>query len=253
MIDVHEHPGGVRELRLARPPVNALSPALIALLDRQLDAALAQSRAVVLSGQPGLFTAGLDVRELATLDHAGVLAFLQQFLAVQRRLAHSPVPVIAALTGHSPAGGTVLALFCDYRVLARGAFRVGLNEVQVGLTPGDIIFKAFERLVGPRIAADWAMRGLLVDSEAALAAGLVDELAAPEQVITRAVALAQELLALPQGAFAATRRTARSELASLFDERRSAALVEQVSALWFSRETRERMTLLLQKGPAASK
>ena len=247
MIEVHEHADGVRELRLARPPVNALSPALVTRLDDLLAEAFEQTRAVVLSGQLGLFTGGLDVRELATLDSAAIVNFLRSFLNLQRRLAQSPIPVIAALTGHSPAGGTVLALFCDYRVMARGAFRIGLNEVQVGLTPGDIIYESFVRLVGRRVAADWAMRGVLVDGEAALVAGLIDELAEPPQVIARAVALAQELLALPPNAFRVTRSTARADLVALFDERRCELLVTQVSQLWQSGETRERMSLLLRK------
>lgn len=247
MIEVHDHAAGVRELRLGRPPVNALNPALMQQIEELLQEALHSAHAVVLSGQPGLFSAGLDVRELATLSEASVLQFLQGFVRVQRLLAQAPVPVIAAITGHSPAGGTVLVLFCDYRIMARGAFRIGLNEVQVGLTPGEIIYRAYQQLVGPRVARDWAQRGLLVEGEAALAAGLVDELVAPDQVVPRAVTLAQELLALPRAAFLATRATARADLAALFDESRVAAQPRQLLALWGSDETRRRMVALLSK------
>jgi enoyl-CoA hydratase/carnithine racemase len=247
MLETQVHPHDVCELRLAKPPVNALGPALVTHLNAQLTEALQLHSAIVLSGQPGLFTGGLDVRELALLGPGELQDFLLRFLQLQRIIACSERPVIAAITGHSPAGGTVMALFCDYRIMARGAFRIGLNEVQVGLTPGEIIYRAFERLVGPRIGADWATRGVLVDPEVALQAGLVDELAEPGVVIARAIAYAQELVALPKLAFQVTRRTVRADLVALFDERRCAALVAQVSELWLSGETRQRMAQVLQK------
>lgn len=247
MLEIHDHAQGVRELRLARPPVNALNPALVSLLNSALADAQNLHRAVVLSGQPGLFTGGLDVRELARLSLPEMQAFLQDFLALQRRIASAAVPVVAAITGHSPAGGTVLALFCDHRIMARGAYRIGLNEVPIGLTPGEIIYRSFERLVGARVASDWAMRGVLVESDAALQVGLVDELADLPDVISRAVAYAQELLSLPNQAFQMTRTIARADLVALFDARRCAELLEQINRLWFSEETRQRMIQLLQK------
>ena len=102
----------------------------------------------MITGQPGVFSAGLDVRGMLELDREGVSAVFVELWRVQRAIAHSPVPVIFGLTGHSPAGGTVLAIHGDYRVMALGEFRIGLNEVQVGLFPGASIHGAFRRLVG---------------------------------------------------------------------------------------------------------
>src|SRR6185437_3684442 len=76
---------------------------------------------------------------------------------------------------HRP-GGAVLALFCDYRVMARGAYRIGLNEVQVGLTVPDCIQAALRRLVGPYRAERLLIQGTMLDADDALAAGMVDEL-----------------------------------------------------------------------------
>src|SRR5205085_10011281 len=109
---------------------------------RALTAAVGASTgdsALVISGQPGLFTAGLDVRTMLTLDREAVSQVFVELWRVQRAIACSSIPVIFALTGHSPAGGTVLAIPGDYRVLALGDFRMGLNEVQVGLMPGGVI------------------------------------------------------------------------------------------------------------------
>jgi len=94
-----------------------------------------------------MFSAGLDVPFLLTLDRPAIAALWRTFYALLRALAGSPLPIAAAVTGHAPAGGAVLMLFCDWRVMADGAWKVGLNEVQVGLTLPPVIFQAFKRQV----------------------------------------------------------------------------------------------------------
>ena len=107
MIEVVEH-GEVRELRLARPPANALSPELLKELCSQVSAAPADGvGALVLSGSEGLFTGGLDVPLLLTFDHEEMVRTLDLFFGAMEALAVSEIPVAAAITGHSPAGGAV--------------------------------------------------------------------------------------------------------------------------------------------------
>jgi Delta3-Delta2-enoyl-CoA isomerase len=128
------HESRILEIRLNRPPVNALDPATIVWLTQQLLNAPAQGyKAIVLSGQPGMFTAGLDVPELLQRDAAGMRQFFFDFFGLLRALGESSIPIVAAITGHAPAGGTVLAALCDYRVMARGEFKMGFNEHRVGL------------------------------------------------------------------------------------------------------------------------
>ena len=151
---ITDHDPGIRVLHLDRPPVNALSPALVEALRDALDVVMADPavHAVVLSGGPKVFSAGLDVPTLVTLDPAAMAVFWRDFLGVAARLARADKPVAAAIDGHSPAGGAGLALFCDVRIMAEGPFQIGLNEVQVGLAvPGSII-AALRRQVGPRQA-----------------------------------------------------------------------------------------------------
>ena len=245
MLEVLDH-GAIRELRLARPPVNALDPTLIARLSQELQAAVdSQRSAVVLSGQPGLFSAGIDVRAIAALDRDTLRPFVHEFFALQQQLAHSSVPIICAITGHCPAGGTVLALYADRRIMARGAFDIGLNEVQIGLYPGEIIHRAFARLVGPRVASDLLPRGALIRPDEALRVGLVDELAEPKHVVGRALEYARELAELPQAVYRRTRALVRADLIRLFDapsEDFAAVFTEQ----WFSAEARTRLAGLLK-------
>jgi enoyl-CoA hydratase/carnithine racemase len=239
--------GDVVELRLARPPVNAINDALLlALLEALRRAAEGPARAIVLSGRPGLFSAGLDVPELLGKDRAAMGAFWKLFFDVQRQLAGSPLPIAAAITGHSPAGGAVLAMYCDYRVMARGAYTIGLNEVAVGLHPGPVIHAVLRRIVGPRRAELLLATGRLMTPEEALTFGFVDELAAPTEVVERAVSWAQQTARLPPAALAATRAVARADLIELI---RDAGLDEHDTPgeHWFSPETQATLKALVQR------
>jgi len=235
MIDVVDH-GRIRELRLARPPVNALDPDLIAALRGALAKAVgAACEAIVLSGAPGRFSGGLDVPALLQLDRAGIHQTWTNFFGLMRDLAASPVPTVAAITGHSPAGGMVLAIFTDYRVLAEGPYVVGLNEVQVGLQLPAVVLRGLTFVVGERQAARMATGGLLLAPAEALRYGLVDELAPLEQVVPRALAWATETIARPRVAMTATRQRARRPLVDAFDQLGDESLVTMVDN-WFSPE-----------------
>src|SRR5579885_791602 len=124
----------ILELRLERAPVNALHHPLVQELKAAVEAAPKQgTKALVISGVPGMFSAGLDVAFLLAQDQAGMQRFWKDFFGMLRSIATSPIPIAAAMTGHSPAGGAVISIFCDYRIAAQGKFKIGLNEVQVGL------------------------------------------------------------------------------------------------------------------------
>jgi enoyl-CoA hydratase/carnithine racemase len=246
MIQTLDH-GPVRELRLDRPPANALSPELIAALRAGIESAPAEgARALVLSGSPRMFSGGLDVPVLIHLDRPAMSRVWRDFYAMMRALATSPIPVAAAITGHAPAGGAVISIFCDARIMAEGDFRIGLNEVQVGLFLPPVIFRAMRRLVGPRQAERLCVGGLMVPAAEALRVGLVDELVPQERVVERAVEWCQSLLALPPKAMAATRRFARADLAAFFEEGNEPEM-EGVMDEWFSEETRRVMAEVAER------
>ena len=240
----------IRELRLNRPPVNALNAELLRAIQAALHAAK-NAAAVVLTGQPGLFSAGLDVRGMLALDRDGVAATFVELWRTGRSLALSPMPVIFAINGHSPAGGTVLAVHGDYRVMARGEFRLGLNEVQIGLFPGPLIFGTFRRLVAGH-AAQFLTRGALMDPDTALRIGLVDELCEPAEVVPRALAMAREFCALPRDTMLKTRELTRRDLIDLYGKPGQDLLQERefgamASEKWFQPATQERLTQAFAK------
>ena len=239
--------GPVRELRLDRPPVNALSAELISALQQAIVTAPAQgARALILSGSPGRFSGGLDVPSLLALDRAAMDKVWRDFYGLLGAIALSPIPIATAITGHAPAGGTVLSIFSDWRVMAEGDFRIGLNEVQVGIQMPPLILKALRRLIGAREAAHMAVGGELISAQEALRIGLVDAIAEPDQVVTRALEWCQRLLALPPEAMLGTRRDARADLSALFGEDTESELRE-VTGTWWRPETQNTLRALVDK------
>ena len=242
------HGGGIVELKLARPPVNALDPGLCRDLRSALDAAvIAEARGIVLSGGPKVFSAGLDVPYLLGLgdDREALTSAWQSFFAAARALAACPVPVVAAVAGHAPAGGCVLALCCDYRVMAAGDFRIGLNETQVGLVAPEGVQRLLRRVVGPNRAEHLLVMGEMVEAERALRIGLVDELADIDQVGGRAHEWLRQLLALPHDAMSQTRRIARADLVEAMQPEH--IQLEHFVEAWSAPETQQALRALVAR------
>ncbi|MBS0514635.1 MAG: enoyl-CoA hydratase/isomerase family protein [Proteobacteria bacterium] len=238
----------ILELRLARPPVNAFNLDLSRALREAIEAAPDRgARGIVLCGRPGMFSAGLDVASVLELDAAGRMGELwREYSTLCRAIAASSVPIVVAIAGHAPAGGAVLATFCDYRVMARGAFRIGLNETQVGLSVPPEIQTGLRRLVGAYRAERLMVAGTMLDSEEALRIGFVDELAEPDEVAPRAFAWLRALLALPPQAMTKTRAIARADVVSAFDVE-CGSDVDAFVRGWFGDESRATLKAVLAK------
>jgi 3,2-trans-enoyl-CoA isomerase len=249
-----EHPmlrtinhGQVVELRLDRPPVNALNPSLVTQLSAAIGAAGTTGEALVISGSEGLFSAGLDVPELLRLERPAMAGFWRGFFGLLETVARSPVPVVAAITGHAPAGGAVLSLFCDYRIMADGEYRIGLNETQVGLVVPDVIRAALVRLTGARRAERLIVSGALLSPAEALQAGMVDALSgSPGTAISDAVAWCERLLELPRHAMLGNRARARQDLHDQFDTLDEAAVELFVNG-WFEDATQATLHALVAR------
>jgi enoyl-CoA hydratase/carnithine racemase len=138
----------------------------------------------------------------------------------------------------------VLALHCDYRVAAAGDFKIGLNEVQVGLPVPSTIGRMLASLVGPRKAQQLTMQGKLINPAQALALGMVDELVEPESVVARAVEWSQQLASLPPIAMNTTRLQAKADLLQHLADANDAQVTTEY---WFSDETQAAMKALVAR------
>lgn len=252
LVETRMH-GDIAELRLARPPVNALDPALCsALREAHAGAVASGARGIALAGGPGVFSAGLDVPYLMSLgeDREGLLHAWEAFFGAARALAASPVPVAAAMAGHAPAGGCVLALCCDYRVMARSPdpakpFRIGLNETQVGLVAPEGIQALLRRVVGAHRAERLLVGGLMPTSDEAHSIGLVDELASIDDTLPRAIDWLRGLAALPREPMQETRAIARADVVDALHPRRIE--LERFVEGWHRPDTRAALRAVLAR------
>jgi 3,2-trans-enoyl-CoA isomerase len=244
MLEIINH-DNVREIRMVRPPVNALNTELVENLIQSLRLAAEESEAVVISGREGLFSAGLDVSDLMQFDYDGMTTFWTLYFELLETVACSPVPVAAAITGHSPAGGAVICLMCDYRVMSNGKYRIGLNETRVGLILPSVLHNAMERLVGPRISEQMLVSGSLVYPEEALRVGLVDHLETGfDATVEHAVHWCQELLSLPRESMQGNRAVARAHFKQEFAQYDSVGVKLFVDG-WFSDATQNVIKTML--------
>src|SRR5258708_6777422 len=242
-----ENVDGLLILTLARGKANALNAAML----EDLHGAVAQAHApdvrglVLASGCPKFFSGGFDVKEVFQYDRETMTLYFGSFMDLYEDLFRLPKPVVAALSGHTVAGGAVLALACDVRVMAEGPFRFALNEVNLGVVlPAGIIRMAVDA-IGARHARELFLAGEPLSPTRALEIGLVSELAPPERVLERAVALARYLSEKPAGAFAGIKRTvieACGHAAAGADRRRLTQFIDQ----WFSPESEQRRNELLK-------
>jgi Delta3-Delta2-enoyl-CoA isomerase len=243
----------VRELQMNRPPVNALTGEFLVQLRAAIQRATRDdAKGIVLSGLPGRFSAGFDLPLLLGLDRKEIAETWQELYGLLRTIAASPIPIVAAMTGHAIAGGMVIATFCDRRVMAAGEYKVGLNEVQVGIHLPPVVLACLRRLVGPRVAEYLAVMGPLLTPQDALAFGLVDELEQPHFVVGRAVEFCQRVVALPEAAMS-TRHDARADLVALF-ENTPQPEQDNFTASWFSSSTQKHVRAVVDRlGKSAAK
>ena len=202
----------MREIVLEGPGKNAMSTALMTGLRASLRAA--GDDAVLLTGAGGVLSAGLDLKEIAGLDPKGIEAYLALLEALVFDLYTYPGPTVVAAPGHAIAGGCVLTIACDHRVLTRaGGTRVGLNEVALGLRfPPRVLRLARDRV--PRRHHEEVLLGAgLFAPERALAVGLVDELADDPLAVARERGAALE--ALPRDAYVAAKARLRAGVLDL--------------------------------------
>lgn len=206
-LDIRLTPDGVLTLALSHPPVNALSHSLRAALQHQLERAEQDPdvRAVVITGNDRLFSAGADLQELASgrsFDPPGFQAVTLPFLLGMTK------PVVAALSGLALGGGLELALWCHARVAAPEA-KLGLPEVTLGLMPGAGGTQLLPRALGLERATSMILAGSVMPAKAFEGTPLVDEYAPREEVLASAQRLALRMAHRGEGSLMSLPHLAR--------------------------------------------
>jgi len=240
---------GVATLRIDRPPMNALS----AEVQDELVLAAAELtertdvRAVVVWGGPRVLAAGADVKEMATMSYADMVLRVDRLQAGLGALAAVPKPTVCAITGYALGGGLEVALACDVRVAGDDA-RLGVPEIQLGIIPGGGGTQRLARLVGPARAKDLCFTGRHVRAEEALRIGLVDEVVAPDDVLSAATARAERYAQGPALALRAAKAAIDRGIGVPIED--GLAIERDLFAGLFATEDRERgLTSFLTDGP----
>jgi enoyl-CoA hydratase len=228
-------------LHLSHGP-NALDDALMGSLESELATleGVGAPPLVLLSDHPTIFCPGLDLRKVDGLSRDGMRAFMVRFNALLRRVVAYPGPTVAALAGHAIAGGCLIALACDRRVMASWGARLGLSEINLGIPVPAGAVHMLATLYPSRTVEQLILEGDGFSGERALDSGLVERLAEPEAVPAEACHLAGHLASRPPGAFVAAKAFLRHGLTAVM-EARDAAEGELFLDLWFHPVTQDRI------------
>lgn len=194
------------------------------------------SKGLIIAGKENFFSSGLDLPEIMTYDRAKTKLFWKVFMELVIELVSYPKPLVAAITGHSPAGGCVVAIACDYRIMGGGNFKIGLNEIPVGLIVPRHIFDLYSFWLGKHRAYQFLMEGRLMNPQQASDAGLVDVVVPVEQVLETAERKMAHYLKFDHKTWSITKLNLRTELINKvthYDE----DLLENVVEHWFQPQT----------------
>lgn len=236
-----ERDGNLVVLTLSRGKANALNYALVEELCGAVESAAADDsvRGLVLaSACPRFFSSGFDFREVFAYDREGMGTFFGRFIDLFESLYSFPKPAVAALSGHTFAGGAILAIACDFRIMAEGDFGFALNEINLGLAVTPTIGRMLEDAVGVARGREILLFGEPITPARALEIGLVRELAPAGQVRHRAINCARFLAAKPPIAYREIKRSLRQSSAP---ERTSGdrEILNRFLDMWFSIEAQD--------------
>lgn len=201
---------------------------------------------LILTGKEGFFSSGIDLIEAYNYDEAQSREFWTDFLQLQVVLASFKKPLVAAISGHSPAGGCIMAICCDYRLMAEGKFIIGLNEVPVGIIVPDSVFNVYSFWLGQRKAYQYLMEGRLLNVGEALEAGLIDEVTAPDELMAAAEKQARAYMQFSPKVWWQTKLNLRKELLTQLNTDQTETL-DIMLKQWWAPSTRKGLEMMIQQ------
>ena len=232
------HRDSIAIVKMIHGKANALDIEFCEALVAQFEALRgSDTKAVVLTGQGQMFSAGVNLIRLSE----GGAGYVRRFLPALHRLYDTvfffPKPVVAAVNGHAIAGGCVLECCADKRIAAAGGGRIGVTELLVGVPFPPLAFEIMRFASPPRYLADGMFSGATFTPDVALTRGLLDELAeGPAALLDRSIAAAENLAALSPAAFAQTKSQVRQPVADAM-ERHGRQVAASAEAIWSAPNT----------------
>ena len=242
-----ERVGKVAVLRIAAGKANALNESLLVSLNRILENInQSDERALVVTGEAGFFSAGFNLVELSQLDWPAMERFIRLFDKTMLRLYTMPMPVIAAINGHAIAGGCIIALQTDYRMMADSNGKIGLNETQLGLGLPKQVVEVLRATVPIGSVFPIALEGRLFSPHEAQEVGLIHNVVSPDALESRAVAKAQELANLPAAGYVHVKRTLQRPILNAIETDAETAIDGWLDT-WFSNDAQTKIKAAVQR------
>ncbi len=244
-----EYHNNVAIVKLDRGVTNALNIELVTELTETLQKVKHDSNVhslVLSSSNEKFFSIGFDIPQLFELSKDNFRFFYKAFNRVCMDLYVLPKLTIAAITGHAVAGGCILALCCDYRFIAEGRKKMGLNEIKLGVPVPYLADCVLRQIVGFRNAREIMDTGEFYLPEELLEIGMVDQMLPLDQLLAKSIEKVKLLDALPQDAFAMIKRnrveTVEAQVLAKLKEKEKFFI-----DCWYSDETRNRLKAAMEK------
>ena len=208
---------GVATMKMDDGKANALSSAMLADLNAAFDKAEADNAIVILTGRDGLFCGGFDLKEMGD-GPQDAIELTSKGSKLARRILAFPRPVILLATGHTIAMGAFLALACDYRMIAEGDFKVGLNETLIGMTMHNFGIEMARYRLAKNYFNRCVINAEIFNPKAAVHAGFFDRVVPADQMAMAGPMAGQMFGQLNETAFKNTKLRSRKEIFKIIDQ-----------------------------------
>jgi len=234
-VSVHD---GIATVILARGKVNALSEVMVEEIRERFEELEKNKevKAVILTGRGKFFSFGFDVPDLLSYSKEAFISYLTKFTNLYTYLFMFPRPVIAALNGHTIAGGCMLATACDYRIMVAENAKIALNEITFGASVVAGSVEMLKHCTGSRNAEAILYNGALYAPQEALDLGLIDRIELPEALIEEAEKTALGLAQKNAAAFKSIKGLSRQPVAEEMVQREPDS-IREFADIWYSEET----------------
>lgn len=229
---------GIGRIALNRGKVNAINEKVVEELTEcfrglSYDPAV---RAIILTGEGKFFTFGFDIPEFLHYTRESFVRYLTKFTGLYTDIFLYPKPVVAALNGHTIAGGCMLAIACDYRIMVPGNAKISLNEIKFASSVFAGSVEMMKLWLGQKQAEKAILSGAMYSAEEALQLGLIDQMTTRDDLETEAMKKAREYASQDSTAFRSIKKLLRQSIAEEMMQREKASILEFVD-IWYSENT----------------
>jgi len=233
---------GIATVMLNRGKVNALNEPFVEEIHRCYRDLANDGNvySIIFTGQGKFFSFGFDVPEFLDYPKEDFIRYLNKFTSLYSYLFLFPKPIIAALNGHTIAGGCMLATACDYRIMISGKAKISLNEITFGVPVFAGSVDMLKYCVGQRNAESILYSGMMYSAEESMKLGLLDQISTEDNLPKDAMSVAREFANKDSSAFGSIKTLLRKPVAESMKQREKQYII-QFADIWYAENTRNKL------------